>query len=76
MSQIDVEHLQVLYRIIFGTDCEPRWEKTPILYLEECKLADDSEKFARMLDRALNVTEEVFEVYMLVAGIEDGLFDR
>jgi hypothetical protein len=34
MSQIDVEQLQVLYRIIFGTDSEPKWVKKSILHLE------------------------------------------
>jgi hypothetical protein len=58
------------YRNIFGTDDdEPKWVKKQILRLERCELADDSEEFAWMLNKA-------FEAYMLVAGIEDILLDR
>jgi hypothetical protein len=58
VSRADVKQLQVLYRIIFGTDGAPKWMKKHILQFEGCELADYSEQFAMMLQRALNMDEK------------------
>jgi hypothetical protein len=52
--------IQVL--IIFGNDGAPKWMKKHILQFERRELADDSEEFAKMLQRALNADEEDLEL--------------
>jgi hypothetical protein len=60
----------MLYRIIFGTDSAPKWMKIHILQFEGCELADDSEEFAMMLQRALNADEEHLEFTSWLLGLK------
>jgi hypothetical protein len=62
--------LQVLYRIVFGTNGSPKWIMKHILQFEGCELANDSEEFAMMLQRALNADEEDLEFTSWLLGLE------
>jgi hypothetical protein len=66
----DVKQLQVLYRIIFGTDGAPKWMKKHILQFEGSEFAADSEEFAIMLQRALNEDEEDLEITRWLLELE------
>jgi hypothetical protein len=70
ISRADVKQLQVLYRIIFGTDGAPKWMKKHILQLEGCELANDSDEFGMMLERALNADEEDLEFTSWLLGLK------